>query len=308
MAEAKKKILIGYDGAQGADTALADLRRAGLPREANVRVIAVAEPWFLLASGFGGGERMLTRDSISSAQQARSFVEKAATQLRSDFPGWTVESVVVIGSPAETLVVQADEWKADLLVLGSHGHSALGRFFFGSVSHSVVTQAHCSVRIARVRPEKPVTGPDSPVRIVIGVDGSPGAETAISAVASRQWPPGSEVLVVHGLWTMPPVSEEMEMHEHIALQMAEWVERERSVAEEVVAATAERLKAAGLIATSIVKEDEPKQLLLREAEGWDADCIFVGARGRSRLERMLLGSVSTAIVMRAHCSVEVVRA
>jgi nucleotide-binding universal stress UspA family protein len=308
MAEAKKKILIGYDGTQGADAALADLRRAGLPREANVRVIAVAEPWFLLASSFGGGERMFIRDSISSVQQARSFVERAATQLRSDFPGWTIESAVVVGSPAETLVVQADEWKADLLVLGSHGHSAWGRFFFGSVSHSVVTQAHCSVRIARIRPEKPVTDPNSPVRIVIGVDGSPGANAAVSAVASRQWPPGSEVLVVHGLWTVPPVSEEMEMHEHIALQMAEWVAREKSVAEEMVATTAERLKAAGLIATSIVKEDEPKQLLLREAEGWDADCIFVGARGRSRLERMLLGSVSTAIVTRAHCSVEVVRA
>ena len=54
--------------------------------------------------------------------------------------------------------------------------------------------------------------------------------------------------------------------------------------------------------------EEPKRLLLSEAESHDADCIFVGARGLSRFERLLLGSVSTAVVTRAHCSVEVVRA
>ena len=50
-----------------------------------------------------------------------------------------------------------------------------------------------------------------------------------------------------------------------------------------------------------------KSLLLEEAERWGADCIFVGARGLNRLERLLLGSVSTAVAARARCSVEVVR-
>lgn len=53
--------------------------------------------------------------------------------------------------------------------------------------------------------------------------------------------------------------------------------------------------------------EDPKRLLLDEAESWGADCIFVGARGLSRLERAWLGSVSTAIIGRAHCSVEVRR-
>jgi nucleotide-binding universal stress UspA family protein len=68
------------------------------------------------------------------------------------------------------------------------------------------------------------------------------------------------------------------------------------------------LKAAGLVTTAIIKVEEPKRLLLNEAERWDADCVFVGARGLSRLERLLLGSVSMAVMTRAHCSVEVVRA
>jgi nucleotide-binding universal stress UspA family protein len=87
---------------------------------------------------------------------------------------------------------------------------------------------------------------------------------------------------------MPPVSEEMEMHEHIAMQEAEWVARERRVAEEIVESAVEQLKSVGLATTAIVKEEEPKRLPLGEAESWDADCVSVGARGHSRLEQLLL--------------------
>ncbi|HEX2491994.1 MAG TPA: universal stress protein [Blastocatellia bacterium] len=55
----------------------------------------------------------------------------------------------------------------------------------------------------------------------------------------------------------------------------------------------------------VVKEEDPKRLLIAEAESWGADCIFVGARGMGRIERFLLGSVSSAVTARAHCSVEV---
>jgi nucleotide-binding universal stress UspA family protein len=47
---------------------------------------------------------------------------------------------------------------------------------------------------------------------------------------------------------------------------------------------------------------------LEKAEEWNADCIFVGTRDfKSGFERFRLGSVSTAIVTNAHCSVEIVR-
>jgi nucleotide-binding universal stress UspA family protein len=56
-----------------------------------------------------------------------------------------------------------------------------------------------------------------------------------------------------------------------------------------------------------VKEEDPKRLLISEAESWGADCIFVGAKGMGRVERFLTGSVSSAVAARAHCSVEVAR-
>jgi nucleotide-binding universal stress UspA family protein len=63
----------------------------------------------------------------------------------------------------------------------------------------------------------------------------------------------------------------------------------------------------GLQVSTLVKQEDPKQLLCEEAERWGADCIFVGAKGVGRLERLLIGSVSSAVAARAHCSVEVIR-
>jgi nucleotide-binding universal stress UspA family protein len=301
----KMKILIGYDGTEGANLALDDLQRAGLPGEADVRVVTVAEPSFLLASISGP---MIAGESVIGIGPARTLAEKAVARIRSEFPNWTVGEIVVSGSPAGAMIATADEWKPDLLVIGSHGHSMLGRFFLGSVSQTVIAQAPCTVRVARPNLHKGADDTRSPLRLLVGVDGSHGAENAIRCIASRKWPQGTEARIITGLWLMPPAADEMDLHENEAMRMAEWVHRAKYDAQELVESAAQSLNEAGLITSVLVRQEEPKRLLLLEAESWNADCIFVGARGLGRLERMLMGSVSLAVVTRAHCSVEVVRA
>jgi nucleotide-binding universal stress UspA family protein len=80
-----------------------------------------------------------------------------------------------------------------------------------------------------------------------------------------------------------------------------------AAAKQAVDVAAEELRDAGLAATPLVMQGDPKRVLLDLADHWRADSIFVGARGHSRLERFLLGSVSAAVAARARCSVEVVR-
>jgi nucleotide-binding universal stress UspA family protein len=75
----------------------------------------------------------------------------------------------------------------------------------------------------------------------------------------------------------------------------------------IVRTAVEHLRPTGLAVSSVVKAGDPKHVLLEEAEQWQADGMFLGARGLKRIERFLLGSVSTAMATRAHCSVEVVR-
>ena len=66
-------------------------------------------------------------------------------------------------------------------------------------------------------------------------------------------------------------------------------------------------RSAGLNASLMIRRGNPKDEIIEEAEGWGADCIFLGAKGTRGVERLLLGSVSSAVSARARCSVEVVR-
>jgi nucleotide-binding universal stress UspA family protein len=67
------------------------------------------------------------------------------------------------------------------------------------------------------------------------------------------------------------------------------------------------LEAAGLNVVPKVIEGNPRSAILSEAKAWGAETIFIGARGLGVMDRLLLGSVSTAIVTHAECAVEVIR-
>jgi nucleotide-binding universal stress UspA family protein len=287
------KILVAYDGSECADAALEDLRRAGLPADAQIKVLSVVESWLPPPSGLEIVEH------IDRDQEYLSLARRAGLRLVSMESGWDVKSETGAGSPATVIIKKADEWGADLIVVGSHGRTALGRFFFGSVSQKVLHESGRSVRVARGRIEEP----DTPVRLVIGVDGSEDAEAAVDAVASRKWPAGSEARIVSATWAAPQVTSQ-----RMVGPITNWILEEKARVKKMIAKDIDKLTAAGLKTDAVVKDGEPKSLLIAEAESWGADCIFVGARGLGRVERFMLGSVSTAVAARAHCSVEVVRA
>jgi nucleotide-binding universal stress UspA family protein len=312
----KLKILIAYDGSDCAEAALDDLRRAGLPRVAEVLVTTVTEIWLpppppstyeiLALANAVYVPADLTRvysQGSPELEGAQSFADRAAVRLRANFPDWQITAQACVGSPRRELIRQADEWKPDLIVVGSHGHSMVGRLVLGSVSQGVLTHARCSVRVARGRVKEPGT----PVRMVIGVDGSRGSAAAVSEVASRSWPSLSEVrlIAVNDPLTptfvgrfIPPVGKMIE----------ETNQAEREWLKQVLENSCDQLRQSGLRVSSEIQEGDPKLSLVEAAESWGADSIFVGSLGFSnRFERFLLGSVSAAVAARAHCSVEVVR-
>jgi nucleotide-binding universal stress UspA family protein len=284
------KILIAYDGSSCADLALEDMRQAGLPRLAEAVVLSVSELWMPVVESVGAGEVRIVGALPVSLDKAESLAQTACERVQSYFPGWTVKAEARLGAPATMVIEKADESRPDLIVVGSHGRSALGRFMLGSVSQKVVTEAHCSVRVARSHE----SDPEAPARLLIGVDGSPDAEAAITAVATRVWPADSEARVVMAL-------------DDVVSEVIDQIEGGRAWMRETIEAAGARLRAAGLTVSSQIRKGDPKSILPAEAASWGADCIFVGARGLNRFERLRLGSVSAATAARAHCSVEVVR-
>jgi nucleotide-binding universal stress UspA family protein len=294
----RMKILIAYDGSDGAESAIDDLKRAGLPRRAEAIVLTIAEELIPAPTSIGGVETTFAKSLLEEEKDSLALARRARSRIQQLFPGWEILAKAGIGSPGSEIITMADEWRPDLIVVGPRGRTALGRMFFGSISQKVVNEARCSVRVARGR----IVEPDVPARIIVGVDGSEEADAAVEEIASRDWPDGSEVRVVNSAWTIPSASDP-----GTAVNLAEWIAQETERLNKVVEGAADKLGSAGLKVSIVVKEQEPKALLCSEAEELMADCIFVGARGMGRLERFLIGSVSSGVAARAHCSVEVVR-
>ena len=313
----KMKVLIAYDGSECAEAALDDLGQAGLPETGEAIVMSITEMWLPPppASSYEIVEQAMFVHVPSdlkkvyvkgshAVKEAKALAERGAARVRATFPKWRVRAEATYGSPAWELVFKADAWKPDLIVMGSHGRSALGRFVLGSVSQRVLTEAHGSVRIARGRVEEPNT----PVRLIVGVDGSHASMAAVREVAERNWPAQSQVRIVvvdDPLETtfigefIPPVAETVAYSNRM----------DRVKVEKLAENVAKLIKSKSLHVSTAVEEGNPKHVLSAAAEKWGANCIFLGATGVSnRFERFLLGSVSAAVAARAHCSVEVVRA
>jgi nucleotide-binding universal stress UspA family protein len=146
------------------------------------------------------------------------------------------------------------------------------------------------------------------MKILIGVDGSPCSAAALEEVSQRSWPKGSEILVVHAfemplaptteLWILPP-----DYYEQLDRAV-------RMQSDAIIEAAVEMLKSGLQDAVAIQSKailGSPKQVILDEAGSFNADLIVVGSHGYPTWERLLLGSVSQAVVAHAKCSVEVVR-
>jgi nucleotide-binding universal stress UspA family protein len=239
--------------------------------------------------------------------EAEALAESAAKRVRSCFPGWKVTADASWGSPAKVILEKGEEWQPDLLVVGSHGRSPVGRLFLGSVSLELVQKAPYSVRVGRTVP----SSGDRPLRLVVGNDGSKEAEAAVLALTTRWWPEKTEVHIISVVEPMVP-STELLAASTFGLDPAAGLvrdidKREVSRLREVADASADRVGRAGLIAVPVSLDGDPRHEILSEATRWNADTIFVGARGLGRLDRLLLGSVSSYVVGHANCTVEVVR-
>ena len=107
-------------------------------------------PPLLVARELGGYEPALENALEFQKQHAEKVVIKAAELLRAR--GLRVATAIEVGDAKSKILDVAEEWHADLIVLGSHGRKGLNRFLMGSVSDAVAQHACCSVEIVRICP------------------------------------------------------------------------------------------------------------------------------------------------------------
>ena len=297
------KLLIAYDGSPGAKIAAKDLLRAGLSERGDARILTLADVW--LPPKPSPDESLfpdapIRTDAHDKASEVLRQAKKTAVQgaelVHQLLLNWNVTNCAKPDSPAWGILAEARRWHSDLIVIGSHGRTPLERFFLGSVSFKVAAEALCSVRVVRPRTKSG----NRPLHLMIGIDGSCDSLNAVHQVTQRNWGAGTQVDLV-------TVIDPKLKSAAVRLGTARNLESVEMSVQKTLEECYNKLTRQELVVQCHILEGDPKRILLQKAAKWNADCIFLGARGTEHAERLYLGTVASAICTRAHCTVEIVR-
>ena len=143
------------------------------------------------------------------------------------------------------------------------------------------------------------------MKILLAVDGSEYSAEAVREIAARPWPPQTTVRVLSAVEPITPPAAELWYDAGGSLERAKQEMQRR--AEQLTVGVAETLRSSGLAAETVVRDGDPRSVIVDEARDWSADLIVVGSHGYTGIKRWLLGSVAQSVVAHAPSSVEVGR-
>jgi nucleotide-binding universal stress UspA family protein len=148
-----RELIAGVDGSEGASRAVAWLQQFPLPDECEIRLLTVVTQVedLVRTSRFFPLPLMAPEDAQAFVERQRREVQARLDEVAAAFAARARPVVTEIrrGEPATALLAAAEDEGADLIVVGTQGHSPLERFLMGSVSEKVLRHAHCSVLVVR---------------------------------------------------------------------------------------------------------------------------------------------------------------
>jgi nucleotide-binding universal stress UspA family protein len=201
------------------------------------------------------------------------------------------------GSDYSELIRRAEQWQADLLVVGSHGRAGLSRFFSPSVAERVVRHATCPVLVARERASGVV---------LVATDLSDPSLPAIEAGAREATRRERALVVMHATealsWRTEPVMALLGVNP--VTETPDIADERATLARQIIEGALDRFGAKGEIR---IVDGDPATEILKLVETLPAELLVVGTRGRGSVSRVMLGSVAAHLVQSAPCSVLAVR-
>jgi len=147
------RVLVAIDGSPCSDAAVTEISSRPWPVGSEFKVLTAYElpptptpdVWAISSDYYEKVEEVVR-------ENAQAVAEGARLKLREKLDGsFIVSAETIAGSPRNVILKEADSWKADLIVVGSHGYSRWERFLLGSVSQAVVSHAKCSVEVVRCK-------------------------------------------------------------------------------------------------------------------------------------------------------------
>jgi nucleotide-binding universal stress UspA family protein len=250
-------------------------------------------------------EPLLAVDQSKAMEKSNVIVQRIVEEIRAKLPDTNVSGEVFVGYPDQVIIQNAVNFKADLIVMGSHGRTGLTRFLWGSVSRAVLLDSPCAVRIVRTNS----TLASSNNRVLVALDESQNGKDCsyiLQHILKASWPSGTSF---HCISVLDEEYKYMFFDPTLASGLA--AQREETLLEvsHALQAHVEELSAVfgKACVTSEIMHGDPRMTILEKAKDWHADIIVTGTHARRGIDEIVMGSVADAISSHAPCSVEIVR-
>ena len=147
------RILLAVDGSPFSEAAVSEVASRPWPANSEVKVVTAFQvPLIPTPEVWAISDEYLPALERIAREQSQLIVDTALATLASGLDkSMTVNGEVLLGLPRDAILEEAESWKADLIVLGSHGYGAWRGLLLGSVSRAIVAQAKCSVEVVHRR-------------------------------------------------------------------------------------------------------------------------------------------------------------
>lgn len=285
------KIVLAVDFSAPSEVAVSEVVARPWPSGSSIHILHVVD-LFALTNSVGYFETFINKETDEASALGNAVAERLQSR------GLETTLKVIEGYPGTGIVDYAEQCGADFILVGSQGHSGIARLLVGSVAKMVLQNAHCSVEVVRA------TSRANGMKILLATDGSDYSIAAAQSVAERPWPDGSEFKIVSIVDLVIPAKDPWYAAGEVIDRLRE--ENTKS-SQEAVNAAQKILSDARLTSTTQVLMGSPKWRIVDEAKEWGANVVVLGSHGRRGITRLLMGSVSEAVAMHAHCSVEIIR-
>jgi len=286
-----KKILCPVDFSSGSRCAMRTAIRLANERGAELELV---HAWSLPTVGFAGGYSYAPDVVTLLSDDAQAGLTEAVAQATA-LGAKRVTPRLVSGVPWQQIVDLAADPAYELIVIGSHGRTGLGRVLIGSVAELVVRHAPCPVLTVRG------DGEALPYRHVLcPVDFSPSSRAAVELASQLVQPGGAGVTLLYVLelpvaWgEVRPFDVYGDLDRRGRALLEGWV-KELGARLAVPVGLQARVGSAGAQVLAAI-DDDPT-----------IDLVAMGSHGYTGLKRLALGSVAEKTVRHARCPVLVAR-
>lgn len=298
-----KKILVAVEDENSGDHLCSFISDQNWSCDVEFRLVHVVQPP-------PEDDPVVMTKSIKEAEKYGQFVLDRCAQKLADSLHAPIGERLILGYIAEQIKIEIENWKPDLLIVGSHGRSAVGKWFFGSVSEVLLYQVSCPVLLIRpakesnklANSEASETASAAWSKVIVAVEDSGQSQLLVDQIVSHKWPDHTVFTVVH-------VLDKETLHETGPYAWDGAREREEAKASALVKGIANRIKT--MMPACEVRESvivgTPSKDLLKYAAQTKSDLLITGTHGRAPAAKWFFGSVSQPLLSKAQCAVVVIK-